>query len=100
IVQATLIETAVVAGLFGVANLVPDGRSDGKQLLVWLRASKAVIAGLRAVYFQEKVSRLVRDVAQGAVDDKFIEMCNLAVLKADDQVVVEAERLRKSAFAD
>ncbi|MFD6609736.1 hypothetical protein ACFWD1_12660 [Micromonospora chalcea] len=68
--RSTLLGAAFVGALLGVANLVPghSTRSDGHNLLRWLRAPAAARDGLRAGYYQEEVVRALRAVARAGGD--------------------------------
>jgi hypothetical protein len=69
--RVALLGAALAGTLLGVVNLIPgtSPRSDGRNLLRWLRAPAATRAALRAGHFQEEVSRTVRTVAQEEGDD-------------------------------
>ncbi|MFD6261380.1 hypothetical protein ACFWFK_09615 [Micromonospora chalcea] len=68
--RSTLLGAAFVGALLGVTNLVPgrSTRSDGHNLLRWLRAPAAARDGLRAGYYQEEVVRALRAVARAGGD--------------------------------
>ncbi|MGX1617673.1 hypothetical protein ACWIF8_27645 [Micromonospora chalcea] len=68
--RSALLGAAFVGALLGVANLVPgrSTRSDGHNLLRWLRAPAAARDGLRAGYYQEEVVRALRAVARAGGD--------------------------------
>ncbi|MDO3684922.1 hypothetical protein [Micromonospora sp. C28ISP2-4] len=65
-----LLAAAFVGALLGLTNLVPgrSTRSDGQNLLRWLRAPAAAREALRAGYYQEEVVRALRAVARAGVD--------------------------------
>ncbi|MEV0157235.1 hypothetical protein AB0H57_26390 [Micromonospora sp. NPDC050686] len=69
--RVALLGAALVAALLGVVNLIPGAspRHDGRILLQWLLAPTATRAALRAAYYQEEVSRTVRTIVRGEVDD-------------------------------
>ncbi|WP_247662276.1 hypothetical protein [Micromonospora sp. U21] len=69
--RVALLGAALFAALLGVVNLIPgrSPHSDGRNLLHWLLAPTATGAALRAAYYQEEVSRTLRAIAQGEVDD-------------------------------
>ncbi|RBJ07239.1 hypothetical protein DRA43_08940 [Micromonospora provocatoris] len=64
--RLTLFGAAFVGALLGLTNLVPgrSTRSDGQNLLRWLRAPAAAREALRAGYYQEEVVRALRAVAR------------------------------------
>ncbi|MET7472144.1 hypothetical protein ACFYON_21805 [Micromonospora sp. NPDC005686] len=68
--RMTLLGAAFVGALLGLTNLVPgrSTRSDGQNLLRWLRAPAAAREGLRAGYYQEEVVRALRAVARAGGD--------------------------------
>ncbi|WP_233583826.1 hypothetical protein [Micromonospora sp. CV4] len=70
--RLALLGAALFAALLGLANLIPatSPHSDGRNLLRWLRAPTATGAALRAAYYQEDVSRMLRAVAHREVDDR------------------------------
>lgn len=69
--RVALLGAALSAVLLGVVNLIPgtSPRSDGRNLLRWLMAPTATRAALRAGYYQEEVTRTLRAIARGEVDD-------------------------------
>ncbi|MEV4620699.1 hypothetical protein AB0J74_18560 [Asanoa sp. NPDC049573] len=69
--RLALLGAAGMAALLGVANLVPGSspRSDGRNLLRWLRTPTATVAALRAAYFQEEVRRTLRAISHDPVGD-------------------------------
>jgi len=69
--RLALFGAALVAAMLGVVNLIPgiSPRSDGRNLLRWLLAPTASRAALRAGHYQEEVSRTLRTIARGEVDD-------------------------------
>ncbi|MEU7796645.1 hypothetical protein AB0B11_24765 [Micromonospora tulbaghiae] len=64
--RLTLFGAAFVGALLGLTNLVPgrSTRSDGHNLLRWLRAPAAARDALRAGYYQEEVVRALRAVVR------------------------------------
>ncbi|MDW3847008.1 hypothetical protein NMK34_10375 [Micromonospora sp. BRA006-A] len=66
LVRLTLLGAAFVGALLGLTNLLPgrSTRSDGQNLLRWLRAPAAARDGLRAGYYQEEVVGALRAVAR------------------------------------
>jgi Zn-dependent protease len=71
LMRVALLGAALVAALLGVVNLIPgiSPRSDGRNLLRWLFAPTDIRTALRAGYYQEEVSRTLRTIAGGEVDD-------------------------------
>ncbi|MGC4819234.1 hypothetical protein [Micromonospora sp. DT63] len=118
VTRLALFGTALLAALRGLVSLVPSPRSDGRNLLHWLRAPTATGAALWAAYYEEEIARTLRTIspveaADGhrADPDRFGDEPRLALAafqrrwstghgRSPTDFVADAERLAATARAD
>lgn len=99
--RLALIVAAAVAVLLGLGNLIPGSAqpTDGTKILRWLSRSTAaeLRVGLRAIQFQEEISRTLRALDPDPAVAPFITKCDVAL---SHDLVPDAERLQAVAYAD